>query len=236
MRSSTRRHDRSADLIVLGSSPRWRRQSRFFSPTVDHVLRHAPCQVLVVAFPEGVFEDDADRRDGTLSHEGVVIGCGRVGSAVALQLAGGRLGRHCVDEEESALDRLGGWRGGFIVGHGDGQRRARRAGVARPTRRSYPRTATTRTSSSGRCYRGDTGSGASSCACSTRCGRTSTRSAACARCVPRRRRSRCSPTRSAPATRPRSEAPWLSGCTRSSPEAARSERTSRARSSTWATR
>jgi nucleotide-binding universal stress UspA family protein len=47
-----------ADLIVLGSSPRWRRQSRFFSPTVDHVLRHAPCQVLVVAFPEGVFEDD----------------------------------------------------------------------------------------------------------------------------------------------------------------------------------
>ena len=48
---------RNADLIVLGSAPRWRRQSRFFSPTVDHVLRHAQCQVLVVAFPEGVFED-----------------------------------------------------------------------------------------------------------------------------------------------------------------------------------
>jgi APA family basic amino acid/polyamine antiporter len=48
---------RNADLIVLGSAPRWRRQSRFFSPTVDHVLRHAPCQVLVVAFPDGVFED-----------------------------------------------------------------------------------------------------------------------------------------------------------------------------------
>ncbi len=47
---------RKADLIVLGSSPRWRRQSRFFSPTVDHVLRHAPCEVLVVAFPEGVFD------------------------------------------------------------------------------------------------------------------------------------------------------------------------------------
>ena len=28
-----------ADLIVLGSAPRWRRQSRFFSPTVDEVLR-----------------------------------------------------------------------------------------------------------------------------------------------------------------------------------------------------
>ncbi|HEU0337015.1 MAG TPA: universal stress protein [Gaiellaceae bacterium] len=48
---------RDVDLIVLGSSPRWRRQSRFFSPTVDHVLRHAPCEVLVVAFPEGIFDD-----------------------------------------------------------------------------------------------------------------------------------------------------------------------------------
>ena len=47
---------RHVDLIVLGSSPRWRRQSRFFSPTVDHVLKHAHCEVLVVAFPEGVFE------------------------------------------------------------------------------------------------------------------------------------------------------------------------------------
>jgi nucleotide-binding universal stress UspA family protein len=47
---------RGADLIVLGSSPRWRRQSRFFSPTVDHVLKNAPCEVLVIAFPEGVFE------------------------------------------------------------------------------------------------------------------------------------------------------------------------------------
>jgi APA family basic amino acid/polyamine antiporter len=47
---------RQADLIVLGSSPRWRRQSRFFSPTVDYVLKNAPCEVLVVAFPDGVFE------------------------------------------------------------------------------------------------------------------------------------------------------------------------------------
>jgi nucleotide-binding universal stress UspA family protein len=49
--------DSEADLIVLGSSPRWRRQSRFFSPTVDYVLRHAAAEVLVVAFPQGVFED-----------------------------------------------------------------------------------------------------------------------------------------------------------------------------------
>jgi basic amino acid/polyamine antiporter, APA family len=48
---------RRADLIVLGSAPRWRRQSRFFSPTVDHVLRNAGCEVLVVAFPDGVFEE-----------------------------------------------------------------------------------------------------------------------------------------------------------------------------------
>src|SRR5438132_1378175 len=47
-----------ADLIVLGSAPRWRRQSRFFSPTVEYVLRKAPCEVLVVAFPEGVMEED----------------------------------------------------------------------------------------------------------------------------------------------------------------------------------
>ena len=44
------------DLIVLGSGPRWRRQSRFFSPTVEYVLRKAPCEVMVVAFPEEVLE------------------------------------------------------------------------------------------------------------------------------------------------------------------------------------
>jgi APA family basic amino acid/polyamine antiporter len=48
-----------ADLIVLGSSPRWRRQSRFFSPTVDYVLRKAPCEVMVVAYPQGVLEEEA---------------------------------------------------------------------------------------------------------------------------------------------------------------------------------
>jgi nucleotide-binding universal stress UspA family protein len=45
------------DLIMLGSSPRWRRQSRFFSPTVDHVLRKASAEVLIVAFPQGVLEE-----------------------------------------------------------------------------------------------------------------------------------------------------------------------------------
>jgi basic amino acid/polyamine antiporter, APA family len=46
-----------ADLIVLGSSPRWRRQSRFFSPTVDYVLRKANAEVLIVAFPQGSLEE-----------------------------------------------------------------------------------------------------------------------------------------------------------------------------------
>jgi len=49
---------RGVDLIVLGSAPRWRRQSRFFSPTVEYVLRKAPCEVLVVAFPESAFAED----------------------------------------------------------------------------------------------------------------------------------------------------------------------------------
>jgi len=48
-----------ADLIVLGSSPRWRRQSRFFSPTVDFVLRQAPCEVIIVAFPQNVIDEEA---------------------------------------------------------------------------------------------------------------------------------------------------------------------------------
>jgi nucleotide-binding universal stress UspA family protein len=47
-----------ADLIVLGSSPRWRRQSRFFSPTVEYVLKKAPSEVLIVAFPQGVLDQD----------------------------------------------------------------------------------------------------------------------------------------------------------------------------------
>jgi APA family basic amino acid/polyamine antiporter len=46
------------DLIVMGSAPRWRRQSRFFSPTVDYVLRQAPCEVMVIAYPQGVLEEE----------------------------------------------------------------------------------------------------------------------------------------------------------------------------------
>ena len=75
-----------ADLIVLGSAPRWRRQSRFFSPTVDYVLRKSPREVLIVAFPQGSLEEDDDLVDtpwdrATLRTDmkALVIGCGRVG-------------------------------------------------------------------------------------------------------------------------------------------------------------
>ncbi len=54
--SEARAHD--VDLIVMGSAPRWRRQSRFFSPTVDFVLRKAPCEVMVIAYPQGVLEEE----------------------------------------------------------------------------------------------------------------------------------------------------------------------------------
>jgi APA family basic amino acid/polyamine antiporter len=50
--------DEEADVILMGSAPRWRRQSLFFSPTVDYVLRKAPCEVMVIAYPQGVLEED----------------------------------------------------------------------------------------------------------------------------------------------------------------------------------
>jgi trk system potassium uptake protein len=49
----------------------------------------------------------------------LVIGSGRVGSAVALQLQGSGWDVTVVDENEDALGRLGeSWTGGFVVGHG----------------------------------------------------------------------------------------------------------------------
>ena len=60
----------------------------------------------------------------------VVIGCGRVGSAVARDLAEEGWDVTAVDEQEEALARLGPrWAGGFIVGHGMDAAILRRAGV-----------------------------------------------------------------------------------------------------------
>jgi APA family basic amino acid/polyamine antiporter len=50
----------AADVIVVGSAPRWRSHKRFFSPTVDEVLRGAPCEVMVVTYPEGVLPGDEE--------------------------------------------------------------------------------------------------------------------------------------------------------------------------------
>jgi trk system potassium uptake protein TrkA len=60
----------------------------------------------------------------------LVIGCGRVGSAVALQLHKEGWGVTVVDENEDALSRLGeSWPGTFIVGHGMDTDLLREAGI-----------------------------------------------------------------------------------------------------------
>jgi len=60
----------------------------------------------------------------------VIVGCGRVGSGVAKQLAEQGWDVTCVDEDEGALARLGEWRGGFVVGHGMDVKVLERAGIA----------------------------------------------------------------------------------------------------------
>jgi trk system potassium uptake protein len=60
----------------------------------------------------------------------VIVGCGRVGSGVAKQLAEQGWDVTCVDEDEGALARLGEWRGGFVVGHGMDEKVLERAGIA----------------------------------------------------------------------------------------------------------
>ena len=60
----------------------------------------------------------------------IVIGCGRVGSAVALQLQGSGWDVTVMDENEDALGRLGDhWAGGFLVGHGMDMQQLRAAGI-----------------------------------------------------------------------------------------------------------
>jgi trk system potassium uptake protein len=60
----------------------------------------------------------------------LVIGCGRVGSSIALQLDREGWDVVAVDEKEEALSRLGShWSGGFIVGHGMDVDVLRQAGI-----------------------------------------------------------------------------------------------------------
>ena len=60
----------------------------------------------------------------------LVIGCGRVGSALALELDGAGWDVTAIDEREEALSRLGEhWAGGFVVGHGMDAKLLREAGI-----------------------------------------------------------------------------------------------------------
>ncbi len=60
----------------------------------------------------------------------IVVGCGRVGSAVALRLSTAGWDVRVIDEREEALGRLGDtWSGEFHVGHGMDIPLLRRAGI-----------------------------------------------------------------------------------------------------------
>jgi trk system potassium uptake protein TrkA len=60
----------------------------------------------------------------------LIIGCGRTGSAIALQLDREGWDVVVVDEREEALTRLGdNWGGGFVVGHGMDADLLREAGI-----------------------------------------------------------------------------------------------------------
>ena len=60
----------------------------------------------------------------------LVIGGGRVGSNVAIELAGEGWEVTVVDEKEEALGRLGeSWRGGLVLGHGRAVEGRREAGI-----------------------------------------------------------------------------------------------------------
>ena len=60
----------------------------------------------------------------------IVVGCGRVGSSVALELSRAGWDVSVIDEREEALGRLGDdWVGGFFVGHGMDMALLRDAGI-----------------------------------------------------------------------------------------------------------
>ena len=60
----------------------------------------------------------------------IIVGCGRVGSAVAKKLTKSGWEVTAIDENEEALARLGEhWTGGFVVGHGMDVNVLRAAGI-----------------------------------------------------------------------------------------------------------
>ena len=60
----------------------------------------------------------------------LIVGCGRVGSAIAVQLDRDGWNVSVIDQKEEALVRLGEhWRGTFVVGHGMDVARLEEAGI-----------------------------------------------------------------------------------------------------------
>ena len=74
--------------------------------------------------------ENARQRVRSAAVKAIVIGSGRVGSNVALQLQGSGWDVTVVDENEDALGRLGeSWAGNFVVGHGMDLQLLREAGI-----------------------------------------------------------------------------------------------------------
>ena len=178
---ATRRQ--AAAIPVLGSSPRWRRQSRFSPPTVDHVLRHAPSVALVVALPRRRV-----RRSNLSPHEG---GDHRLRARRVVR--GETAGRRGLGHHRASTTTRWRWRAsgngaaGLWSATGWTLDVLDRAGAAKADAASSPPTATTRISSSARCFSAVTGSVASSSACSTLFEPTSLPSAGCGRSARRTR-------------------------------------------------
>jgi len=60
----------------------------------------------------------------------LIVGCGRVGSAIALQLDADGWDVSVIDQKEDGLVRLGDrWRGTYVVGHGMDVARLKEAGI-----------------------------------------------------------------------------------------------------------
>ncbi len=81
--------ERRSEVIILGATRRRRFNERAFGRTIDYVLQHAPCEVLINLVPqEGVYAEDAKQGAGGAegpSHEHVDVpgvGDGRVDQAV----------------------------------------------------------------------------------------------------------------------------------------------------------
>ena len=124
----------------------------------------------------------------------VVIGCGRVGSAVAKARADG-WDVTAVDENEDALVRLGpDWRGGFVVGHGMDIDVLEKAGIEDADAAVVATDGDNTNVVIGQVLQKRFGVDPSSPASSTPRARSSTRSAGCAPCARPRRRSPSSST------------------------------------------